>query len=224
MVPSIREHIAELDEQRDGLCALDAPQLDIEQLLHHRRLAELPVHGARPLESLEQRRAQLVGLLEMLQGPHAVEEPLFEDAAEAEEQRRLPRRVALGGDGLFELFDERVPIVNGFENRQPLRKIHGSLGLRPSRRVSLLGVGRPHPRGGQGSMVALPGPARGNASASPLAGRSLRCVVLREERCGVVALLRESGGDLALAADGEPLGFSIAFWIWFVCAYTTPRL
>ncbi|MFT3771955.1 MAG: hypothetical protein QM820_41645 [Minicystis sp.] len=129
-VAGVAEHVAELDEQlgRHGLL-LGVLQLQLEELLHHVDLAEAPVDVASLAQRVEQRRVELVRVLEVLQRAHRVEELVLEHAAELQVIRRLRRGVGIRGNAALQLLGEPLPIVNRLEMIQTLRKIHSYFGL-----------------------------------------------------------------------------------------------
>ncbi len=75
VVTGVAQHVAELTEQRDArraiLCAL---QLQLEQLLNHVQLAELPVDAARFAERFDQRWVELERVLKVLEGANTLQE------------------------------------------------------------------------------------------------------------------------------------------------------
>src|SRR5262249_51701353 len=84
-VADVDQHVAELrDELRRVRSVGLRLQLQLEELLDHVQLPEVPVDEARRLEALDERGVQLVGVLEMLQRLDARQELAFEDATEAQ--------------------------------------------------------------------------------------------------------------------------------------------
>src|SRR5262249_50277893 len=111
--------------------ALDGLQLQLEELLNHVQLAEIPIDAARLRERFEERRVQLVGILEVLEGFDAREKLLLEHATELQVKRGLLRILTGPRNAAFELFDQRLPVSNVLEIRKTLRLLHGSSVMGP---------------------------------------------------------------------------------------------
>jgi len=126
---------AELEEKLARLrSVLDRAQLQLEELLHHVQLAEAPIHGARCLEALCERRIELVRVLEVLQRFDTGKELLFEDLSEPQMEARL-RFIGIGRlDAFFELLNEPLPVANVFELLQTFLQVHGFPRLSPNRK------------------------------------------------------------------------------------------
>jgi hypothetical protein len=58
--------------------------------------------------------------LEVLESLHALQKALVEHLPEREVKGSLRLRVGRRGDRSFELFRQRIPVVNRFEETQPL--------------------------------------------------------------------------------------------------------
>jgi hypothetical protein len=121
VIAQIAEHIAQLQEKRAGVRPVGAGlQLELEQLLDHVQLAELPVHAARGLEALGQRRVELVGVLEVLERFDAGEELGLEDAPELQVKLRLLRAGRTSPDPFLQLLDEALPVADVLQVRKTL--------------------------------------------------------------------------------------------------------
>ena len=89
-VALVAEDIPQLQQKRArALTGGAGLQLELEQLLDHVQLAEVPVDVAGSLEALGQRRVELVRVLKVLQRLHAGEELRLEDAPELQVKLRL---------------------------------------------------------------------------------------------------------------------------------------
>ena len=95
-------------------------QLKLEQLLNHVQLAELPVDGSRFRQGVEQRRVQLVSILEMLERTHALQKLRVQNATQSEMQIRLRRGVLARRYALLQGFDDALPVMMAFQLIQTL--------------------------------------------------------------------------------------------------------
>jgi len=111
----IPEHVAELAEQGARRRPARVLELQLVQLLHHVELAELPVDRTRLGERLDERRVLLEGVLEVLQGLDALEEPIVEQAPELEVVARESGGLGRPRDRLLERFLQPVPVVVSLE-------------------------------------------------------------------------------------------------------------
>jgi hypothetical protein len=120
-VALVAQHVAQLEQQLAGVRSIGAGlELQLEELLDHVQLAQIPVDGASRLEALDQRGIELVGVLEVLERLHAREELPLEDVPELQVELRL-RRVGGGRrDPLLELLDETLPVPDFFQIRETL--------------------------------------------------------------------------------------------------------
>src|SRR5690606_9387134 len=79
VVAHVEEHVAELCEERHaGRGVLGVLELKLEELLHHVELSELPVDGSGLAQSGAVRGVELVSVLEVLQGTHALQKARVE--------------------------------------------------------------------------------------------------------------------------------------------------
>ena len=137
IVAGVGQDIAELEAERGSeRPVLRGLELHLQELLDHVDLAEPPVDRARLLQRFDQRGVELERVLEVLQRLHGVEELVLQYAAEAEVIRRLDGRIALGRDAFLQLLDQSLPVTNGLEMIQTLRKIHSFYGPRPDLQLS----------------------------------------------------------------------------------------
>ncbi len=132
VVPRVREHVAELEQQRGGEgIVLDHLELELEELLDHVHLPQAPVDAPRVPQRREQLGAELEGVLEVLERLDGEEELVLQDLPQLEVIARLDGGVPLGGDALLELLDEPLPVTNRLQMIQTLRKIHNVSALGP---------------------------------------------------------------------------------------------
>ncbi len=127
VVPLVLQHVPQLEEKAARAeVVLHGLQLELAELLDHVELAEVPVDRASVLQGLDERRVQLVGVLEVLQRLHAGEELRLEHATQPKVVLRL-RRVARVAprDPFLEFFDQALPVADGLEVRKTLLKVHG---------------------------------------------------------------------------------------------------
>src|SRR5690606_3353110 len=116
VIPHVEEHVAELGEQRHARRrVLRVLELKLEELLHHVELAELPVDGSGLAQGGGVRGVELVSVLEVLQGAHALQETRVEEPSEA--QVVLGFLVGLLGrdDALLERLDDPIPVVQALK-------------------------------------------------------------------------------------------------------------
>ena len=118
------DHLRRNEERARHAAVLHALELELDELLDHVELAEVPVDPARRLEALPERGVQLVGVLEVLERLHARQELRLEDATEAKVIGGADLVGPARGDPFLELFDEPLPVVNGLEMRESLLKFH----------------------------------------------------------------------------------------------------
>ena len=131
VVSGIAQHIAELEkERRRARPLLRRLQLELDELLHHIQLAEIPVNPARRFQALDERRVELVGVLEVLERLHAGEELGLEHVPELQVVGGLCGVRLARLDALLELLDEPLPIADVLEMRKPFLQIHGFPRLR----------------------------------------------------------------------------------------------
>ncbi len=123
VVAGVAKHVAELEQQLGAARALERLELELEELLHHVQLAEIPVDGARAREALRHRRIQLERVLEVLQGLHPEQEFVLEQEPEPQMAARL-LLVRSRRSALLELLDKPLPIPNVLEMRKTLLKVH----------------------------------------------------------------------------------------------------
>ena len=100
--------------ERASLAArvLRALQLQLEQLLHHVELAELPVDAARFAQRFDQRRVQLEGILEVLERLHALQELPVQHPPESQVQIGFGDRHRARSQGLARAL-RRCPASRG---------------------------------------------------------------------------------------------------------------
>jgi hypothetical protein len=115
VVAEIPEHVAELGEESARSRSIAVLELQLEQLLDHVELAELPVDLASFGQRIDERRIELESVLEVLERLHPLEEALVKEAAEPEVIISLPGRILCAGDALLEGFLEPVPVVVQFQ-------------------------------------------------------------------------------------------------------------
>ncbi len=120
-ITKVAEHVAELEEQLTGARPVRAGlELQLEELLHHVELAEIPVHAPGGLEALDERGIEFVRVLEVLERLHAREKLALEGAPEAQVVLGL-RRVARGRrDSFLELLDQALPVADVLQIRNSL--------------------------------------------------------------------------------------------------------
>ncbi len=108
----VTKDVAEFAEQRALHARVrSALQLQLQQLLHHVELAQLPINRTRFTQRVEQRRIELVRVLKVLQRSHALQELDVQHAAEPQMNVRLQRRVLGRSQALLQCFDDAVPVV-----------------------------------------------------------------------------------------------------------------
>src|SRR6202034_1693967 len=86
----VAEDVAELEQER--ACSRTfgiGLELQIEELLNHVQLAEVPVDVASGFQALDEGGVELVGVLEMLERLHAGEKVGLEDAPQVQVELRL---------------------------------------------------------------------------------------------------------------------------------------
>ena len=127
VVADVLQHVAEFEEELSPLRAvLLGLQFELEQLLHHRELAEGPVDAPCSLETFQERRVQLERVLEVLERLRPLKELRLENLPEAQVIRRLRRTRGAACNALLELFDETLPIAEALQQRKTILKFHGS--------------------------------------------------------------------------------------------------
>jgi hypothetical protein len=95
-------------------------ELELEELLHHVELPEVPVDGPGRLEALGERGIELVRVLKVLERLHAREELALEHAPQLQVELRLRRVRSRRRDPLFELLDEALPVPDVLQIRKTL--------------------------------------------------------------------------------------------------------
>jgi len=99
-------------------------ELQLEELLHHVELSEIPINPARGRETLGERGVQLVRVLIMFERLDAREKLVLENATETKVKLRLRGIGPSAGNSFFQLLDQPLPITNGLEIRKSLLQIH----------------------------------------------------------------------------------------------------
>src|SRR5690606_5747126 len=112
----VEQHVPELAVQAGGARRITGGlELQLQQLLDHVELAELPVDAARFGQRVDQARVQLVGVLEVLERFDALKEARVEKTPQSKVKLRLSRRLLGTGQSLFERLGEAVPVVVAFQ-------------------------------------------------------------------------------------------------------------
>jgi len=112
-VSLIREHVAKLEEQRARARAVGpCLQLELEELLDHVQLAQVPVDAASRGQALDQPRIELVRVLEVLQRFDAGQELRLQHPPELQVELRLDGVRRLRRDPFLELLGEALPVAD----------------------------------------------------------------------------------------------------------------
>ena len=108
-------------------CRADALELQLEELLHHVELAEIPVDRARRFEALDERGFSLYASWKCLSAFTPERNFRSRLARAADGSSPSAAFCASPRDTLLELLDEPLPVVGRLEKRKTILLIHGSL-------------------------------------------------------------------------------------------------
>ena len=112
VVTQIAVHVPELAIQRaDNGGVLGVLQLQLQQLLDHVELAELPIDQTCLGQGFHQRGIQLVRVLEVLECLHTLQEASVEQSAQPEMEVGLNAGVFRADDALLQGFSQPLPVV-----------------------------------------------------------------------------------------------------------------
>src|SRR5262249_1180425 len=101
-IPEVAVNVSELNVQPARRRPVAALELQLEQLLNHVELAELPVDASSLGERFDERRIQLERILKVLQRFHALQKPPVEQSSQPKVILRLLGGVLRGRDALLE--------------------------------------------------------------------------------------------------------------------------